>query len=371
MKFYKVFILFFFCVYTKTSLVNGEESYWWRVAVSPHVLNQNGYHAQYLKHHPSQRGLIKKVVHTSTSECQRLFKYNRWNCKSTNPLKPFGDIVDIGCRETAFIYALTSASLTYHVIRECSQGRIYGCYNRCVKPENVKLQHTRLLNSTHIKNEACDDNIKFGVNVWKDFVFKGEKSSDIRAIFNVRNSQLGLQEVYKSAGLVCRCHGVSGSCVVKICSEKIPNNFRKISTPIYQKYTEAHFNPLNQKIVEQNSKQIVRLREIINRKKAKTRLPSRRKRGYIADVKQLEFYDFSPDYCRKSRYSAGIKHRACPRYVSADQYKAGVRSCDDLCCYGRGAKRVERIVRSNCRFVYCCEVNCKERKEMVDEYFCV
>lgn len=101
--------------------------------------------------------------------------------------------ITLGCRETAFIYALTSASLTYHVIRECSQGRIYGCYNRCVKPEKVKLQHTRLLNSTHIKNEACDDNIKFGVNVWKDFVFKGEKSSDIRAIFNVRNSQLGLQ----------------------------------------------------------------------------------------------------------------------------------------------------------------------------------
>ena len=99
----------------------------------------------------------------------------------------------LGCRETAFVYAITSAGLTYEMIRACSKGKVRGCYNRCFTPENINPKLTRLMNSTHSKNEACDDNIRFGLKVWRQFVLNGEKASDIRARFNIRNNQVGLQ----------------------------------------------------------------------------------------------------------------------------------------------------------------------------------
>ena len=96
----------------------------------------------------------------------------------------------IGCRETAFIYALTSAGLTFEMIRACSEGRI-GCPKKCT--EKVNLSETRLLNGTHSVNEACNDDFRFGFRTWHDVVFEGERYSDIRAVFNIKNSMVGFK----------------------------------------------------------------------------------------------------------------------------------------------------------------------------------
>lgn len=97
-----------------------------------------------------------------------------------------------GCRETAFIYALSSAGMAHQMIRACSQGKISGCRRTCRRPEKVNIKETVLVNATHTLNEACDDNLQFGYTAWHEFVFKGEQSSDIRATFNIRNSIVGV-----------------------------------------------------------------------------------------------------------------------------------------------------------------------------------
>ena len=79
------------------------------------------------------------------------------------------------------------------MIRACSEGKLVGCRKTCTKPEKVNVKNTILLNATHTLNEACDDNLYFGYQAWNQFVFNGEKSSDIRATFNIRNSLVGIK----------------------------------------------------------------------------------------------------------------------------------------------------------------------------------
>ena len=86
----------------------------------------------------------------------------------------------------------------------------------------------------------------------------------------------------------------------------------------------------------------------------------------MAEVQHMEFYDYSPDYCKKSCCAIGVKNRLCYPYVSAKQYENGARSCDELCCYGRGTRTVQKIIRTNCKFIYCCVVNCHEERRLAE-----
>jgi len=76
------------------------------------------------------------------------------------------------------------------MIRACSEGRI-DCVNTC--KDKVDLKKTRLLNATHVINDACNDNLKFGFQTWYNVVFEGERYSDIRAVFNIKNSIVGFK----------------------------------------------------------------------------------------------------------------------------------------------------------------------------------
>lgn len=71
----------------------------------------------------------------------------------------------------------------------------------------------------------------------------------------------------------------------------------------------------------------------------------------------LVYLDRSPDYCVKSRRdkTVGTEGRECKPDVE------GHESCDVLCC-GRGYRSIEIVVREKCqcKFKWCCWVECKE-----------
>ena len=76
--------------------------------------------------------------------------------------------------------------------------------NTC-KVEKVDLKKTRLLNATHVVNDACNDNLKFGFQTWYNVVFEGERYSDIRAVFNIKNSIVGFK-VWRQIGGSAKTH---------------------------------------------------------------------------------------------------------------------------------------------------------------------
>lgn len=91
-------------------------------------------------------------------------------------------LVFLGNRETAFIYAITSAAVTHSVARACAEGSIYSCscdYN-LKQPSGKDWEWG-----------GCSDNAKFGHKFSRKFVDVLEKGRDFRYMMNLHNNEAG------------------------------------------------------------------------------------------------------------------------------------------------------------------------------------
>lgn len=87
-----------------------------------------------------------------------------------------------GCRETAFIFAITSAGVTHSVARSCSEGSIESCtcdYRR------------RGPGGPDWHWGGCSDNVDFGRVFGREFVDSNEKGRDLRFLMNLHNNEAG------------------------------------------------------------------------------------------------------------------------------------------------------------------------------------
>ena len=134
--------------------------------------------------------------------------------------------------------------------------------------------------------------------------------------------------------LLCKCHGLSGSCTLKTCWQKMPP-LRLIGDKLKDKFDGAA------KVTISND--------------AKSLLPEE-KSVKPPDSVDLVYSMDSPTYCDldKKLGSIGTAGRRC------DPNSMGVGGCDLLCC-GRGYKTASVQVQENCkcRFKWCCEVQCQ------------
>lgn len=85
------------------------------------------------------------------SECQNQFKSRRWNCStSSNNSNVFNRLPESGLREAAFIYALSSAALTYSITNACSEGKLAGC--SCDETKKRPIRNGQLWAGYLLKN---------------------------------------------------------------------------------------------------------------------------------------------------------------------------------------------------------------------------
>ncbi len=141
-------------------------------------------------------------------------------------------------------------------------------------------------------------------------------------------SSICIQAIEESMEIKCKCHGVSGSCTSKVCWNSM-TKFRLVGKQIYSRYQQAYHM--------RYSKKRKQLRPIQERSQKPT----------SADLVYLRS---GPDYCEpnKRHGSLGTHGRFC------------TKNCDEMCC-GRGYQTLERRVTEscNCRFHWCCEVECE------------
>lgn len=106
-----------------------------------------------------------------------------------------------GFKETAFLYAISSAGLTHALAKACSAGRM----ERCTCDEAPDLE-----NREAWQWGGCGDNLKYSSKFVKEFL--GRRSSkDLRARVDFHNNLVGVKAswVGHRAGL-----GVGGGCCV-------------------------------------------------------------------------------------------------------------------------------------------------------------
>lgn len=196
---------------------------------------------------------------------------------------------------------------------------------------------------------GCSDNVRYGMMFARQFVDAPEKSvrkRDVRAMMNLHNNNAGRLAIAKQMELKCRCHGVSGSCELKTCWNKLPT-FESVGSFLKSKYERS---------VQVSLKAKRRLRR---RGKVKRKVPVQKE--------DLVHIHRSPNYCVEDpkRGILGTAGRRCNRTSS------GPESCNLLCC-GRGynTQVIRKVERCQCKFYWCCYVRCKTCETMDEIYTC-
>ncbi|KAL5282446.1 WNT1 family protein [Megaselia abdita] len=356
-----------------------------------------------VRDNPGVLPAIVKGTNLAINECQHQFRNRRWNCSTRNFLKGknlFGKIVDRGCRETAFLYAITSAAITHTIARACSEGTIDTCtcdYSHQTRSPKTNLQSVSVSGVRDWEWGGCSDNIGFGFKFSRDFVDTGERGRNLREKMNLHNNEAGRAHVQSEMRQECKCHGMSGSCTVKTCWMRLAN-FRVIGDNLKDRFDGASrvmvgnsvrsSNNINNgnKVINGDSNSIninnngheiktvnvpfnVISSNSIPRNSMKSKGRSNKKnhrynfqlKPYIPDhkppsIRDLVYLEPSPGFCEKNPRQGiqGTHGRQC------NDTSIGVDGCDLMCC-GRGYRTEEIIVTEKCActFHWCCEVKCK------------
>lgn len=99
-----------------------------------------------------------------------------------------------GCRETAFIYAITSAAVTHSIARACSEGSIESCtcdYSHQSRSPQMNSMSSQVVGVRDWEWGGCSDNIGFGFKFSREFVDTGERGRTLREKMNLHNNEAG------------------------------------------------------------------------------------------------------------------------------------------------------------------------------------
>ncbi|XP_023931327.1 protein Wnt-1-like [Lingula anatina] len=248
------------------------------------------------------------------------------------------------CRETSFIYSITSAAVTYQLARACAEGIISTC--TC---DYRQLRYPSVDQSGKPWEwGGCSDNMEFGLRFGKSFTDGVEKGRDLRYIMNRHNNGAGRLHVQNQMERDCKCHGMSGSCTVKTCWMRLPK-FRTVGDLIKGRFDGAsRVYQGNQGGLEQGNSGRGRGR--------KPNLLPVNVNHKAPSKKDLVYYEDSPSFCEydPSTGFKGTTGREC------NATSIGVDGCDLLCC-GRGHKSESYTSqeRCSCTFQWCCKVHCE------------
>ncbi|KAI6054711.1 protein Wnt-2 [Marmota monax] len=291
--------------------------------------------------HPDVMRAIGLGVAEWTAECQHQFRQHRWNCNTLDrDHSLFGRVLLRSSRESAFVYAISSAGVVFAITRACSQGELKSC--SC----DPKKKGTAKDSKGTFDWGGCSDNIDYGIKFARAFVdAKEKKGKDARALMNLHNNRAGRKAVKRFLKQECKCHGVSGSCTLRTCWLAMAD-FRKTGDYLWRKYNGAI-----QVVMNQDG----------------TGFTVANKRFKKPTKNDLVYFENSPDYCIRDREagSLGTAGRVC------NLTSRGMDSCEVMCC-GRGydTSRITRMTKCECKFHWCCAVRCQDCLEALDVHTC-
>ncbi|KAM9288016.1 protein Wnt-9a [Cariama cristata] len=285
---------------------------------------------------PGVAETLMEAISMSALECQYQFRFERWNCTLEGRYR--ASLLKRGFKETAFLYAISSAGLTHAMAKACSAGRM----ERCTCDEAPDLE-----NREAWQWGGCGDNLKYSNKFVKEFLGR-KPNKDLRARVDFHNNLVGMKVIKAGVETTCKCHGVSGSCTVRTCWRQL-SPFHEIGKQLKQKY-ETSLK------VGSTTNEATGEGDISPPKKS---IPGHS--DQIPRTTDLVYIDDSPSFCMMSRYSPGTSGRKC--------YKD--KNCDSICC-GRGHNTQSRVVTRpcQCQVRWCCYVECKQCTQREEVYTC-
>ncbi|CAB1326418.1 unnamed protein product [Coregonus sp. 'balchen'] len=253
------------------------------------------------------------------------------------------EAISMSFKETAFLYAISSAGLTHAMAKACSAGRM----ERCTCDEAPDLENRKAW-----QWGGCGDNLKYSNKFVKDFLGK-RSNKDLRARVDMHNTNVGMKVIKAGVETTCKCHGVSGSCTVQTCWRQL-SPFHEIGKQLKQRY-ETSLK------VGSSTNEATGEGEISQARPQQQQPPPGPNNDPIPRTMDLLHIEDSPSFCRPSKYSPGTSARKC--------YKD--KNCDAICC-GRGHNTQSRVVTRpcQCQVRWCCYVECKQCTQREEVYTC-
>ncbi|ELW67346.1 Protein Wnt-9a [Tupaia chinensis] len=281
---------------------------------------------------PGVAETLVEAVSMSALECQYQFRFERWNCTLEGRYR--ASLLKRGFKETAFLYAISSAGLTHALAKACSAGRMERCTCDEAPDLENRFKETAFLYAissaglTHALAKACSagrmerctcdeapdlenreawqwggcgDNLKYSSKFVKEFL--GRRSSkDLRARVDFHNNLV----IKAGVETTCKCHGVSGSCTVRTCWRQLAP-FHEVGKHLKHKYETA-----------------LKVGSTTNE-------------------------------------ATGTAGRRCHRE----------KNCESICC-GRGHNTQSRVVTRpcQCQVRWCCYVECRQCTQREEVYTC-
>ena len=183
-------------------------------------------------------------------------------------------------RESAYVQAITAAGVVHILTRNCSAGDLDGCSCDIRKGGGGETW----------KWGGCSDSPQYGMRIARKFLDSVDSGKDGQAITRIHNNAVGRFSVRKTMEKMCKCHGVSGSCVTRTCWMKTAD-FKTVAAKLKKAYKKA------KKINYENAfLQIGRMR---NTKHLRHHINTRTtRRSEPPNKKALIFLEKSPNYCR-------------------------------------------------------------------------
>uniref|UniRef100_A0A8D8QIN9 Protein Wnt n=1 Tax=Cacopsylla melanoneura TaxID=428564 RepID=A0A8D8QIN9_9HEMI len=288
------------------------------------------------KNEPTVLLEISKGIQLGTKECQYQFQNRRWNC--TLHKKSMKKVLQRDSRETGFVNAVISAGVSYNLAKACSRGTIPSCGCGKISSEN-KVQPDD--SKGPWQWGGCSDNAQHALKKAKTFMeVDSLEMGDLKSLTMRHNFQVGRTAIWNSMETVCKCHGTSGSCMMRTCWRSLVP-FRKVGDLLKKRFQASI------KVVPSNN--------------GHSFIP------YATNVRppdklDLVYSEKSPSFCveNKTTGSLGTFGRQCWMNESATTESL----CSNLCC-GRGnavTLRVENVL-CNCsakRFDVQCQ-NCTQK----------
>uniref|UniRef100_A0A8C4SIE5 Protein Wnt n=1 Tax=Erpetoichthys calabaricus TaxID=27687 RepID=A0A8C4SIE5_ERPCA len=279
---------------------------------------------------PGLAETLRDSVRLSLMECHYQLRSERWNCS----LDGRRSLLKRGFKETAFLFAMSSAALTHSLAKACSSGRM----ERCTCDDSSDLEHREAW-----QWGVCGDNLKYSTKFLKNFLGQRKISKDLRARADMHNTEAGIRAVKSGLKTTCKCHGVSGSCTVRTCWKQL-SPFHETGRMLKFKYESA-----------------VKVVSVTNSATGEAELVGPRRSGQLPRPTDLVYLEDSPSFCRPSRYSPGTGGRVCAKETT----------CDSLCC-GRGYNTALRTTAfsCHCQVQWCCHVECQTCIQEEEVYTC-
>lgn len=348
------------------------------LAIVPHEIDVTGIEKKKLDYF-EYRYIVAESVQRALNECRDKFKWDRWNC----PKKAFLDILNRNSlpssKEFSYVRALVASSMVLSLTKSCKSGTNGIC--RCGQPTTVGTQTT--LPSIEFPNndrfdssddrtkessssskakfawEGCEDDVKFAFKVTKVYLEAQEKHQDKASRkISRHNYEVGRAAVKSNLKKKCTCRGLSGSCTQKTCWTDLPD-MNKVGNYLRRQYMHAA------KVGAESAKE--------------SNVDNLNKELSAIKPDKLVFADSSQDYCYAvpelgingtlGRYCSKAKRRPDGSEVS----RAERDSCDRLCTrcgYKVMKERVKTERQCDCRFVYCCSIECKRCPHVEETYKC-